>query len=57
VALRSYPLLSLSGYELFMNAAITFVIGVFITTAASVLPAWQAASIDPSSVMTKGEYD
>ncbi|WP_371379980.1 FtsX-like permease family protein [Sporomusa aerivorans] len=56
-ALRSYPLLSLSGYEFFLNAGITFAIGVCITTAASVFPAWQAARLDPSTVMIKGEYD
>ncbi|MBP2642107.1 MAG: FtsX-like permease family protein, partial [Firmicutes bacterium] len=56
-ALRSYPLISLSGCELFISAVITFTVGVLITIAASVLPAWQAARIDPSSVMAKGEYD
>jgi len=56
-ALRSYPLISLSGSELFICAVIIFAVGVFITTVASVLPAWQAARLDPSSVMTKGECD
>ncbi|SDE43512.1 ABC transporter permease [Sporomusa acidovorans] len=55
-ALRSYPLVSLSGRELFISAAIVFIVGVLVTTAASILPAWQAARLDPSSVMTKGEY-